>query len=202
MTEGIPERFNRSKKGVRDQAPKAEVWLLPAKLNPRIRQYCDQETADGGSWLSRPEIPTAAELMDTDTSSSASSDIVEIAANKPVGAFADKEDYLSTQYELLREDATRPLREAVARVRDKPSSGEDAFDGQIGIYDKVLLTRHHMTDFADVALTSDSYLWHDAIDQRRCGESHFQLGALRQEDHLGAIQASHLRQPGRAHALE
>ncbi|EME45071.1 hypothetical protein DOTSEDRAFT_52452 [Dothistroma septosporum NZE10] len=137
MNESIPERFNhRSKKGVRNQASKVEVWLLPAKLNPRIREYCEQETAEGGSWLSRPEIPTAAELMDTDTSSSASSDIVEIAANRPMGAFEGREDYLSTQYELLREDATRPLREAVARVRNKPSSGEDAFDGQIGIYDK------------------------------------------------------------------
>lgn len=172
MNEDLLERFGRAKKGVRSQTQKVEVWLQPAKLNTRIREYCEQEAADGGSWLSRPEIPTTAELMDTDTSSSASSDIVEIATNKPVGAFGGKEEYLSTQYELLREDATRPLREAVARVREKPNSGEDAFEGQVGIYSKVKPTRHCTTDLANTAFTSDSHMRHHAIDQRRSSESH------------------------------
>lgn len=40
-------------------------------------------------------------------------------------------------YELLREDAIRPLREAVSRVKNMPSANEDAFSGAIGIYDNV-----------------------------------------------------------------
>ena len=138
MNEHLAERFGRSKKGgTRHEVQRVEVWIQPAKLNPRIREYYEGEVADGGSWLSRPEIPTTEELLDTDTNSSASSDIVEIAPNKPKGPFEDKEDYLSTQYELLREDATRPLREAVSLVRSKPRAIEEDFDGQIGIYDKV-----------------------------------------------------------------
>lgn len=137
MNEHLLERFGRSKKGTRHETQRVEVWLQPAKLNSRIRDYFAGEAADGRKWLSRPEIPSSDELMDTDTNSSASSDIVEIAANRPTGAFEDKQKYLETQYELLREDATRPLREAVFQLRAKPNAIEDDFQGQIGIYDKV-----------------------------------------------------------------
>lgn len=44
---------------------------------------------------------------------------------------------MSAHYELLREDALRPLREAIARVRMVPDANEDAFDGAVGIYEKV-----------------------------------------------------------------
>ncbi len=50
---------------------------------------------------------------------------------------AGSEDYLSAHYELLREDAIRPLREAVQQVRVTPQAKEDAFDTSIGIYEKV-----------------------------------------------------------------
>lgn len=46
-------------------------------------------------------------------------------------------EYLSAHYELLREDAVRPLREAVQQVRITPQAKEDAFKGSIGIYEKV-----------------------------------------------------------------
>ena len=47
------------------------------------------------------------------------------------------EAYLSAQYELLREDAVRPLRVAVSQVKHTPTADESAFNGSIGIYDKV-----------------------------------------------------------------
>ena len=47
------------------------------------------------------------------------------------------EDYLGAHYELLREDAIRPLREAVSQVKFTPTATEDAFNGAIGIYEKV-----------------------------------------------------------------
>ena len=49
------------------------------------------------------------------------------------------EEYLSAHYELLREDAVRPLREAVQQVRITPQAKEDAFQGSIGIYEKVVV---------------------------------------------------------------
>ena len=50
------------------------------------------------------------------------------------------EEYLSAHWELLREDAVRPLREAVQQVRITPQAKEDAFGGSIGIYEKVNLS--------------------------------------------------------------
>lgn len=40
-------------------------------------------------------------------------------------------------YELLREDAIQPLRQAVSRVKATPSANEGAYGGAIGIYNKV-----------------------------------------------------------------
>lgn len=49
------------------------------------------------------------------------------------------EAYLAGMYELLREDAVRPLREAVNQVKDKPTADEEEFSGTIGIYEKVTM---------------------------------------------------------------
>ena len=48
-----------------------------------------------------------------------------------------EDTYLGAHYELLREDAVRPLREAVGRVRTTPTAAEDAFGDAVGIYEKV-----------------------------------------------------------------
>lgn len=141
MNEHLRERFGRSKgAGQRRQGEQAEVLILQPKLNSKIREYYEPKSVEGGQWLRRPEMPTAAELMDNDTeesSSDKSSDIIELEPNKPLGAFKSKEQYLSTHYELLREDAVRPLREAVCKMRNAPAAVEETFSGQIGIYEKV-----------------------------------------------------------------
>lgn len=138
MNEHLSERFGRSKRGVKgSRGPtQAEVWLLPPKLNTRIREYYEAQPVEGGSWLQRPEFPTSEEILDKDSSSSSSS-MIEICPNKPKGAFEDVQDYLSTQYELLREDAIKGLRDAVDRFSFTPAASEDAFQEQMGIYDKV-----------------------------------------------------------------
>ncbi|KAF2768378.1 P-loop containing nucleoside triphosphate hydrolase protein [Teratosphaeria nubilosa] len=138
MNEDLLERFRGAGRGRRQQ-PVLDVWIQPQQLNLRVREYISDASrpVDGGAWLRRPEIPTASEILDTDVSSATSSDIVEIATNKPVGPWDSKESYLSAHYELLREDAVRPLREAVSQVRITPSATEDAFNGTIGIYEKV-----------------------------------------------------------------
>ena len=60
-------------------------------------------------------------------------------ANRLYGAWESKEDYLRDQYRLLREDATRPLRDAVARLRRIPAEMESRTANQIGIYERVFV---------------------------------------------------------------
>ncbi|KAK5115668.1 hypothetical protein LTR62_000757 [Meristemomyces frigidus] len=140
MNEHLTERFGRSKQGHRPEKEQAEVWVQPQQLNIKIRQYFEdlkQRPQDGGPWLLRPEIPTSGELLDTDENGSASSAVVEIVPNQPRGAWESKESYLSAQYELLREDAVRMLRDAVSSLRENPTAKEEEFNGKLGIYEMV-----------------------------------------------------------------
>lgn len=56
------------------------------------------------------------------------------------GPYDNKEDYLRTEYELLREDALRPLSEAVAEVRKDPWKEEAKYEKNVGIYEPVYIT--------------------------------------------------------------
>lgn len=139
MNEHLQERFGRSRNVDRRGVAVAKVWILPPRLNLKVREYFDAAPTEGGAWLSKPEIPTTAEILDLDTDSAASSDVIELEPNRPKGAWDSKEQYLSTHYELYREDALRGLREAVSMVRCTPAAVEDAFNGKVGIYEKVSL---------------------------------------------------------------
>ncbi|KAI9832987.1 MAG: hypothetical protein M1826_000766 [Phylliscum demangeonii] len=103
------------------------------------------------------EIPTAAEILglkhddleaekeddsddgdgdgDSDGDSDDSGqDAIDIPVNIIHGPWASRADYLRAHYELLREDAIAPLRDAVAAVRETP----EMEDGKAAsIYDKV-----------------------------------------------------------------
>jgi helicase required for RNAi-mediated heterochromatin assembly 1 len=62
--------------------------------------------------------------------------------NKVEGEYQDNQEYLSTQYDLLREDAVRPIREAVAEVRKDSSRDELDYpqSSGIGIYEPTYIT--------------------------------------------------------------
>ncbi|KAK5170579.1 uncharacterized protein LTR77_005167 [Saxophila tyrrhenica] len=140
MNENLTERFGRSRRGPHQGTEQVEIWIVPPQLNKNVSKYYEdaESPADGGSWLRLPAIPTSSELLDLNTGDDSDSlNNVEIATNRPRGAWDSKEDYLGAHYELLREDAVRPLREAVQRVKFSPQSKEDAFNGSIGIYEKV-----------------------------------------------------------------
>lgn len=180
MNEHLSERFGRSRrsgKGDRrqEQGDQALVLIQPQKLNTRIREYVESKPAQGGSWLRRPEYPTSEEILDRDggSSSSSSSDIVVLSPNKPEGPFENVEDYLSTQYELLREDAVKGLRDAVAKLSFTPEAMEDAFSGAIGIYDKVrnnsAYSGSHLADES-----TGTRLWRDCFDSRTCSPGYVQ----------------------------
>lgn len=102
--------------------------------NPAIRKYFFQaeQSADEGDWLSRPEIPSSEEIIGAESSDD---DCVELTPNNVTGPWLSKDLYLKSHYELLREDAVAPLRDAVAYVREDPQM----MDSQtVAIYDKVL----------------------------------------------------------------
>lgn len=116
----------------------------------QIQEYVDaaNQPVNTDSWLSQPEIPTAAEILDlpeqpygdskiNDTSVAGDECVIDLDINNVSGPWESKEKYLSAHYELLREDSVRPLREAVAQVKANPSAGEDEFGGSVGIYERV-----------------------------------------------------------------
>lgn len=100
------------------------------------------EEAIHGSWLSKLEFPSAAEIFDEISSGSTIETIVgvEVPTNKIRGPWESKEEYLRAHYELLRDDALRHIREAVCELRGAPDISEKDFSGsQMGIYGKVNL---------------------------------------------------------------
>ena len=120
----------------------------PARLNNDIREYValSSKPVAGGAWLDKPEIPDISELLHEKsklaTGSEALVDLDEtIRPHKLEGAYENNEDYLRTKYELLREDAIRPLRDAINEVRADPFKDEAEYKNQsIGIYDPVYIT--------------------------------------------------------------
>ena len=81
-------------------------------------------------WLRQPEVPTSAEIL------LAGDDDVVLPANKIDGPWKSKDKYLKAHYNLLREDAVSPLRDAVEIFRQDPDMMES--DSKIvSIYEKV-----------------------------------------------------------------
>nr|POF07036.1 helicase required for rnai-mediated heterochromatin assembly 1 [Quercus suber] len=149
MNEDLEERFGRGKNTAKNhRSQTTNIFLLPSQLNPNVRTYFHDapNDSDAPSWLSRDEIPSSDEVMEEHASDASRADRMKIVPNKPEGAWeskgtnvktdSDTETYLEAQYALAREEAVRPIREAVSRVRNLPGGDEDAFDGKIGIYEK------------------------------------------------------------------
>jgi len=121
-----------------------------SRINNDVRKYFElaKKPVTAGAWIEKPEIPSSSEMLRRDTpdftftsSDQALVDIGEkIRPYKPEGGYESNDDYLGTKYELLREDAIRPLRDAVAEVRKSPYKDEAEYDNSIGIYDPVYIT--------------------------------------------------------------
>jgi helicase required for RNAi-mediated heterochromatin assembly 1 len=102
--------------------------------NLDVRSYFEQASMDNApSWLSNPEVPTAAEVLGSDTPD----DYVCLNPNVIDGPWESKEQYIEAHYKLLREDSVAPLRDAVGTVRSNPSMNDG---GDISIYENVSLT--------------------------------------------------------------
>jgi helicase required for RNAi-mediated heterochromatin assembly 1 len=92
MNEDLAERFGRSRRGLRPLTGQAQVWLIPQQLNTKVREYFEnaKKPVDGGAWLSCPEIPTSAEVLDIETGGSQTSSEVELKCNRRRGAHNSK----------------------------------------------------------------------------------------------------------------
>ncbi|KAF2469321.1 uncharacterized protein BDR25DRAFT_343720 [Lindgomyces ingoldianus] len=128
---------------------KSQPRAAPASAFSRanIQEYfkLSQEPVAGGTWVQKPEFPSASEILPTPNIGTRET-IIDVSEdlrhNKVEGAYDTHEEYLSTQYSLLREDAIRPLREAVSEVQASPWLDESQYPkgANIGIYDPVYIT--------------------------------------------------------------
>lgn len=103
-------------------------------MNPNVRAYfTEPELEDPEPWLLQPEIPSKEEILGIDDKGN---EFIELAPNRVVGPWRSKGAYLKAHYELLREDAVAPLRDAVAYVREDPDMADSHM---VAIYEKVRL---------------------------------------------------------------
>ena len=117
-----------------DRAP------VPERANELVRQYAlspaHPDDVDENSWLRRPEIPDAREILGAvgEAEDNDETEAVDVPVNVIRGPWGSKEDYLRSHFELLREDVVAPLRDAVGEVRKSPGMS----DSEVAcIYEKV-----------------------------------------------------------------
>lgn len=123
--------------------PEVQVRLMnlhmgnTVQVNPDIKNYCIQaredDATEGEAWTMKPELPSSDEILGTDLLKD-DEDCVELMPNRISGPWPSKSSYLRAHYELLREDAVAPLRDAVAYVRDDPQMKDSP---AMSIYEKV-----------------------------------------------------------------
>ncbi len=142
-------------------------------LNHNIRTYVREasESVNSGSWLSRREIPTSGELLgdinaDGGENGDGDDDELEVPVNLIRGPWASKEDYLSAHYELLREDAVAPLRDAVAEVKELPTMMDNQ---NICIYENVGFFVYRACVRPLTHNQLGSHQGHDFYPPRSCG---------------------------------
>ncbi|KAF2492777.1 P-loop containing nucleoside triphosphate hydrolase protein [Lophium mytilinum] len=137
VNETLKERFPIHNAATHPHPPpelQGSTWVTSANTAHQIRGYMDaaKQQVRGSAWLAMPELPTSSEIMEN-------GDKCDLA-NKIQGAHDSKEDYLSSHYELQREDAIRPLRRAVQDVKARPSLKEAEYSGGVGLYSNVYIS--------------------------------------------------------------
>ena len=100
-----------------------------------IDKYVKTSLPSDHAWTLRPEIPSPAEIVSGDDEDEDNE--VSVPCNKLVDAWASREEYLEAQYQLLREDAISPLRDAVSEIRAEPYIEEKHSQENAAIYERV-----------------------------------------------------------------
>ena len=147
----LSERFGRTTMNSNSAVPNDNIPSSgPSRVNKDIREYYElaKKTVKAGAWIDKPEVPSPFEILPLQQSAfitSKSQDLIDVGENlrphRADGPYASTEEYLGTKYELLREDANRPLREAVQEFRQSPYLDEAEYSNKsIGIYEPVYIT--------------------------------------------------------------
>lgn len=180
MNETLPERFRgRRRDNARSIPNLFEENGFELELNLDIRRYVQaqdkiQSTSNRDSWLQLSELPTSEEVA------SPNSDTVELAPNKIRGPWKSTEKYFKAHYELLREDAVSPLRDAVDTFRKDPEMSDDK---QLCVYEKVCC----LPQFGCVGLIFivGPYLRPHIFTNGYCGTRYLFHSTIRTKDPLG-----------------
>ena len=147
----LSENFRRPRRA-KDRDPSPDERMSSIKDQIRytnaIREYVAaanalEESMETESWVSKPEIPTTAELFnnDYDEEQVDGKHISNLPENVIDGPWESKQAYLSAHYALMREDAVRPLREAIQEIRKHPGKMEyELSKSTIGLYDNIYIT--------------------------------------------------------------
>ncbi|KAJ4290505.1 hypothetical protein N0V90_010722 [Kalmusia sp. IMI 367209] len=149
MNSHLTERFG-ALRSLDDRYPDPELVPLSSRsrTNNDISKYfqdASKPVVKAGAWIDKSEVPTSSEIITGSSGFTIGEQIIdfdeELRPNKVKGAYENNEEYLGTQYELLREDAIRPLRQAVEDVRKDPWKDETEYppSSGIGIYEPVYL---------------------------------------------------------------
>ncbi len=132
MNADLSERFKGSARrpNTNQSLSGAFESSLDLTLNLDIRDYISRQeqissTSDKDAWLSTPEIPTKQEFTNL---------AADLLPNKVQGPFKNKERYVKTHYELLREDSVGCLRDAIHEFGNDLSTGDT---NKFSIYDQI-----------------------------------------------------------------
>lgn len=147
----LTERFGRATSQNNTSIPNDNIpSSTPSRVNNDIRQYMQlaKRPVTAGPWIDKPEIPSSLEILPPREKPGFISEaqaLIDVGGgirpHKAEGAYSSNEEYLGTKYDLLREDAIRPLRDAVEEVRNSPYKDEGEYDNNsVGIYEPVYIT--------------------------------------------------------------
>ncbi|KAJ5908508.1 hypothetical protein N7495_001190 [Penicillium taxi] len=115
--------------------------------NPAIRNYFDKDHENAekystdpdppGRWNLMPEYPATDEILGFEREG------ITLPFNKNTGKWQSADIYLGTYFNLIREEAVSPLREAVVEVRKNPKTLDTS---EFWVYEKVYLTQVVLSD--------------------------------------------------------
>ncbi len=128
------------KGGTTSSAPVGDPSDTVVALSGRARELIDKYTRrvpqSDQAWVHESDVPTSDEVGNTKDGVSLGPE-VEIAANREIGSWDSKDEYLETHFHLLRQDTLGPLRAAVEELRAAPFMTEKGSEENANIYESV-----------------------------------------------------------------
>lgn len=101
--------------------------VFPADFEPILREHItrpyqldDEFTQE--AWRRLPEIPSGREINPDPSNGTAHTET--LPENIKEGPWGSKEAYIGSQYQLLRYDATYPLRESIRSYKENPGTSD------------------------------------------------------------------------------